>query len=926
MHIKLCSLLIGMLLIGTAAFAQLNNPNKLLEMTLNLLAGGGNVSGSGFGPRVTSHVVYFDRDSIDNNNFVLQSQGTNPVIPPLTATIRFENQQYTGLTYGIGTINGFGTTNAIANGLSFGAGPSIAIGSAPGNPPIQQASGLNSYDIVGAFSGGGGPRNGMFQSQCQKAPIANYPGVSGTGIDAEYLLPGCCANDGNGAVQAFTCAQRMFDLNNPAGTSNRYYYGDLVIEFNYIVDSALIHLAGLGGSYRYFISGGSGSNLADWRSTFFSTELELVCPGGATLTKMSGNQFLTVSGLNILNNAVKPNTESVDIGVVPLPNWNNFGAATGTVRVTGAPTNVLRFKVWLRGSDANNVSPSGFKWSAPGSASGGSRDPLTGDTWIISVSQKSKLISNNVVTGGQVTVSQTICSNGDPAAFTQTVASTGSGTLTYQWQSCTGSCVSFTDIAGATGISYDPPAGLLVTTTYRRVTTSTFNPCGISSTNTANSNLVTVTVNNVTGGTITADQSICLDGGDPAAFAQSAASTGSGPLTYQWQSSTTSCAAGFSNIAGATASTHDAPAGLQVTTFFRRVTTSTLSAVPCTANSNCVTVMVNAVPAGTAGGPAVTQTLNVIPSSVTFMQTGTCNIIARLLPSGTSPVSGNVTAKVWVNSSIPLYGSVPYLARHFEIQPAANSSTATGTVTLFFLQAEFDAFNANTASVLDLPTGANDAVGKANLRINKYPGTSNDGSGLPYTYNDTASLIDPADANIVWNAVYNYWEVTFDVSGFSGFTVGTSNTLNICPNGSYKIPSGLTGSTYQWQLDNGTGYVNISNGLFYSGTSTAALKLMALPTNFYGYKYRCLVNAVPSTVYDVKFVVTWQGNNNTSWSLGGNWASCGIVPDQYTDVVIPTGRTNYPVVSVTTSIRSLRNENGSAVTVQPGINLNIIGQ
>src|SRR6185503_5217667 len=93
-------------------------------------------------------------------------------------------------------------------------------------------------------------------------------------------------------------------------------------------------------------------------------------------------------------------------------------------------------------------------------------------------------------------------------------------------------------------------------------------------------------------------QTIC-SGGDPAAFTQSVASTGSGALTYQWQSSTTSCAAGFSDIGGATAITYDPPAGLAVTTFYRRVTTSTLNAVPCTANSNCITVTVNSVTGGT---------------------------------------------------------------------------------------------------------------------------------------------------------------------------------------------------------------------------------------------------------------------------------------------------------------------------------------
>jgi hypothetical protein len=394
---KFYKLLTGLMLLSTVTFAQLNYPHKLLEFR----SIPGSLTGNGFGPRTTNHVLRFDRDSIDNNNFVLQTVGTNPVLNPLTSTFKLENQQYTGFTYGAGTVNLFnGAPNSISTGLVFGAGPSNASGPAPGSPNVQQVTPLNSYDLLGYFNGGGGPRNGMFKSNCSNPAVANYPGASGTGIDAEYLLPGCCANDGNGGVQIFTAAQRMFDLNNPGGTNDRYYYGDLTISFNQFVDSAVIHVAGLGGSYRYFIGGGSGTNLADWRQTFFSTELELVWPNysAVQVTKMAGNQFFSVSGKNILNNAITPNGESIDIGVIPLPNWNNFGAATGSFRVTGARTDYIKFKVWLRGANANNTG-TGFKWSAPGALSGASRDPLTGDIWYISASVKSPLLTTSCPLG-----------------------------------------------------------------------------------------------------------------------------------------------------------------------------------------------------------------------------------------------------------------------------------------------------------------------------------------------------------------------------------------------------------------------------------------------------------------------------------------------------------------------------------------------
>ncbi|HND86835.1 MAG TPA: choice-of-anchor E domain-containing protein, partial [Saprospiraceae bacterium] len=200
----------------------------------------------------------------------------------------------------------------------------------------------------------------------------------------------------------------------------------------------------------------------------------------------------------------------------------------------------------------------------------------------------------NTPTAGVVGSDQTICSGGNPAAFTVTTAATGPGTLTYQWQSSTTSCsAGFADIAGATSATYDAPAGLTVTTYYRRIVTSTLN--GVSCT--ATSNCITVTINNVTAGAVGTDQTIC-SGGNPAAFTVSTAATGSGALTYQWQSSTTSCSAGFADIAGATSATYDAPGGLTTTTYYRRIAISTLNSVACTATSNCITVTVNNVTAG----------------------------------------------------------------------------------------------------------------------------------------------------------------------------------------------------------------------------------------------------------------------------------------------------------------------------------------
>lgn len=158
-----------------------------------------------------------------------------------------------------------------------------------------------------------------------------------------------------------------------------------------------------------------------------------------------------------------------------------------------------------------------------------------------------------------------------------------------------------------------------------------------------------------------------------------------------------------------------------------------------------------------------------------FLNPEGCRILASLTSTGASPVTGTVSARVWVESTVPHFGTDPFVARHYEITPADNALTATGRLTLYFSQTEFNAFNAAPRSFLNLPINANDATGKANLRIGKYAGTSSDGSGLPASYASIMStIIDPADNDIVWNDTFKRWEVTFDTQGFSGFVVQTS--------------------------------------------------------------------------------------------------------------------------------------------------------
>lgn len=166
------------------------------------------------------------------------------------------------------------------------------------------------------------------------------------------------------------------------------------------------------------------------------------------------------------------------------------------------------------------------------------------------------------------------------------------------------------------------------------------------------------------------------------------------------------------------------------------------------------------------GGTSIRQIDNKENSIAAFAQG--CSLRAKLVSGGANPVAGNVKDSVWVNTVVPW---------HYGIHPEQNASSVTGTLTLYFTQDDFTAYNTAPNHGLDLPHDpADDANNKVNLRIKKRSGTSNDGSGRFDAYSGATTDIVPT--SVVWDITLNAWAVTFDVNGFSGFFVtSASSTL-----------------------------------------------------------------------------------------------------------------------------------------------------
>ncbi|MBU3678814.1 MAG: T9SS type A sorting domain-containing protein [Candidatus Kapabacteria bacterium] len=362
-------------------------------------------------------------------------------------------------------------------------------------------------------------------------------------------------------------------------------------------------------SYRWE----SSTNGTDWSPIASQTASTYDVPAGLTTTTQY--RRVTISTLN--GNACESSpTAAVTVTVQSVPsagviagaqticNGGNPAAFTSTTDGTGSGTVTYRWESSTNGTDWTPIaSETASTYDVPSGLTTTTqyrRTTISTQNSVACESSPSASVTVTVqapVTAGAIAGAQTICNGGNPAAFTSTTDGTGSGTVTYRWESSTDG-TDWSPIASETASTYDVPAGLTTTTQYRRTTISTLNGNACESAPTAS---VTVTVQSVpTAGVIAGAQTIC-NGGNPAAFTSTTNGTGSGTVTYRWESSTNGST--WSVITDETASTYDVPAGLTTTTQYRRTTISTQNGVACesTPTSSVTVTVQSVVTAGTIG-------------------------------------------------------------------------------------------------------------------------------------------------------------------------------------------------------------------------------------------------------------------------------------------------------------------------------------
>ena len=159
-----------------------------------------------------------------------------------------------------------------------------------------------------------------------------------------------------------------------------------------------------------------------------------------------------------------------------------------------------------------------------------------------------------------------------------------------------------------------------------------------------------------------------------------------------------------------------------------------------------------------------------VAGATTDVISGIFKLVTLTPAVGSNGLNGEVDVLETIDPAVSAFNGQPYVQRHYDITPVSNAAAAQATVTLYFSQQDFDAFNnyvtANHLSVPLLPSGGTD---NGNTRVNQFHGSFT-GSATPANYTGATVLITPV---VAWDAVNAWWTVTFPVSGFSGFFVST---------------------------------------------------------------------------------------------------------------------------------------------------------
>lgn len=302
-----------------------------------------------------------------------------------------------------------------------------------------------------------------------------------------------------------------------------------------------------------------------------------------------------------------------------------------------------------------------------------------------------------------------------------------------------------------------------------------------------------------------------------------------------------------------------------------------IGTVTSTANSGTIAAT---IPAGTAAGtgyrirvvssnPVVTGTNNTVdltvqvPAAITTQPSTTVQNLCQ----GSAATALSVTAtgttltyQWYSNTTATNSGGTPV-----GTSSASYTPVTTTAGTLYYYCVVSAACGASVTSNVSGAVNVNpipaDPTGSITISANPSCGPATLSYPAGFYWQTTASgtsTTNPTSSNYILNATGTIYVRSYNGSCWSTnsintgvITINTPINISVQPtnqsigDGSNTIFSvTVTGSslTYQWQVDNGGGFVNLVNGVPYSNVTTATMTITGATLAMNGYLYRCVVS------------------------------------------------------------------------------------
>ena len=469
----------------------------------------------------------------------------------------------------------------------------------------------------------------------------------------------------------------------------------------------------------------------------------------------------------------------------------------------------------------------------------------------------------------------------------------------YQWQVDRGA--GFINISNTAPYSGANTATLTITGAtagingyaYRVVATGACSPA-------ATSNSATLTVNSAPAITSQPNASAICAGSNTTFSAVSSNATG-----YQWQ---VDQGAGFINISNtapysgantATLTITGATAGINGYAY-RVIATGSCSPA---ATSNSAKLTVNSAPAITSQPSASTicaganTIFTAAASNATGYQWQVDQGAGFINISNGAPYSGATTGTLTITGATAGINGYAYrVVAAGSCSPAATSNSATLTVNSAPAITSQPSASTICAGANTIFTAAASNATGYQWQVDQGAGFINISNGAPYSGATTGTLtITGATAGI------NGYAYRVVAAG-SCSPAATSNSATLTVNSAPAITSQPSASTicagantiftaaasnatgYQWQVDQGAGFINISNGAPYSGATTATLTITGATAGINGYAYRvvatgsCSPAATSNSATLTVSSVTGSATKNNVSCNGGSNGSITLTP------------------------------------------------